>query len=111
MSLFAAHVVGEDTAAVLVLVTIHAEVFPVAAVGRVVVVIAVAVMNCEQVERRGIELAGALCTEPAVKLQRAGAVRVRPRRRRRPRRPHQIAGWRRRRRWAAMLAWAEAARH
>ena len=69
-----AQVVGQDLAAVLVLVAVDAEVLPVAAIGRVVAVIAVLVMDGEQVQVRRVEFARALRTDPAMQRQRALAI-------------------------------------
>src|SRR5262245_17671517 len=62
----AGEVVSQQLAAVLILVAVHAEVLPVAPVGRVVVVIAVLVVHGQEVQRVGIELARAFRTNPAV---------------------------------------------
>ncbi len=77
----AAEIVGQETAAVLVLVAVDAEVLPVAAVGRIVVMIAVAVMDGQQVQRVRLELAGALRADPSMQGERAFAIalaRARP---------------------------------
>jgi hypothetical protein len=81
----AAQVIGQLLAAVFVLVAVHAEVLPVAAIGWIVVMVAVAVVDGQQMERVGLELARALGADPAVNLERALAValgaldRLRPR--------------------------------
>src|SRR5262249_19848533 len=67
-------VLGEHAAAVLVVVAVDAEVLPVAAVGRVVVMVTVAVVDGEQVQVRALELARALGADPAVQGERALAI-------------------------------------
>src|SRR5262245_13202945 len=74
----ARQVIAEQPAAVLVLVAIDAEVLPVAAVGRVVVVVAVLVVDGEKVEIRGFELASALRANPAVQAKGLLAVAEAP---------------------------------
>src|ERR1043166_3908570 len=69
-----AEVIGQDAAAMLVLVAVRAEVLPIAAVGRIVVVVAVFVVHREQMQVGLIELARALCANPSVDLQRPGAI-------------------------------------
>ena len=73
---FPGEIIPEQATAVLVVVAIDAEVFPVAAVRRVVVVVAVLVVHGEQVEIRRVELTCALGANPAVDFQRAGAITV-----------------------------------
>src|SRR5690348_16849364 len=67
-------IVGEEVAAVLVVVAVRAQVLPVRAVGWIVVVVAVPVVDGQQVEVRGVELARALRADPPVQLERARAV-------------------------------------
>ena len=57
-----------------VVVAIGTEVLPVAAVGRIVGVVAVLVVDGQQVEVVLLELAAALGADPAVQLERAGTV-------------------------------------
>src|SRR6266567_1541148 len=64
-------VVGQDGAAVLVVVAVGAEVLPVAPVGRIVVVVAVPVVDGEELEVVLIELPAALGADPAMELERA----------------------------------------
>jgi len=61
---------------VLVPVAVDAEVLPVAAVGRVVVAVAVLSVDGQQVEIRAVELARALGADPAVERARARAARA-----------------------------------
>ena len=58
----------------LVLVAVDAEVFPVAAVGRVVVVVAVLVVDGQQVQAGRVELPAALGADRAVDLDGFGPV-------------------------------------
>src|SRR5207253_1679048 len=74
-----AEIVAEDPARVLRLVTFGAEILPIAAVGRVVVVIAVLVVDGQQVQVLLVELASAAGADPTVKRERAGAVVETPR--------------------------------
>src|SRR5690242_7873455 len=67
-------VITEDATRVLVLVTVDAEILPVAAVGRVVLVVPVLVMDGEEMEVRAIELPRALGADPPVQRERAFAV-------------------------------------
>src|SRR4030095_13247784 len=67
-------VVSQQLAAVLILVAVHAQVLPVAPVGRVVVVIAVLVVHGQEMQRVGIELARAFRTDPTVQRERALAI-------------------------------------
>src|SRR5688572_14924236 len=76
---FSAKVVAEEALRVLGLVALGAEVLPVAAVGRVVVVIPVLVMDGQQVEVLLVELARAAGADPAVDRERPCAVILRPR--------------------------------
>jgi hypothetical protein len=69
-----AHVVGEDLATVLGLMAVGTEVLPVASVGRVVVVVAVPVVDGEQVEVIRLELARAARADPPVQGERALAI-------------------------------------
>src|SRR5262245_9310065 len=78
-SVLAGQVVAEEARRVLGVVAVDAEVLPVAAVGGVVVVVAVLVVDGEQVEVRGLEVASALGAHPAVQLERALAVALTPR--------------------------------
>jgi hypothetical protein len=55
----------------LVIMTPGTEVFPVAAVRRIIIVITVAVVNGEKVEVGQVELLGTLGADPSVELQRA----------------------------------------
>ncbi len=57
-----------------VLVAVNAEVLPVAAVGWVVVVIAVLVMHRQQVAMRGVELPAAAATDQPVEDKRPFAI-------------------------------------
>src|SRR5262249_59905619 len=59
---------------VLVVVAVDAEVLPVAAVGRVVVVVAVLVVHGEEVQVGALELARTLGADPAVEGERALAI-------------------------------------
>src|ERR1041384_5416246 len=68
-SVLAGEVVPEDAPRVLVLVAVDAEVLPVAPVGRVVVVVAVPMVDRQQVEVRAVELPGALGADPAVECE------------------------------------------
>src|SRR5262245_4409749 len=70
-SLVPAQVVAEHFFRVFRLVAIDAEVLPVAAVGRIVVVVSVLVMDGQQVKVRCVELAGAAGADPAVHRKRA----------------------------------------
>ena len=65
--------------AVLVVVAIDAEILPVAAVGRIVVVIAVLVVHREQVEVARLELAAAPGADRPVQGERPLAVPLPPR--------------------------------
>src|SRR4030095_14384643 len=67
-------VVSQQLAAVLILVAVHAQVLPVAPVGRVVVVITVLVVHGQEMQRVGIELARAFRTDPTVQRERALAI-------------------------------------
>src|SRR5579862_3744978 len=67
-------VVSQQLSAVLVLVAVDAEILPVAAVGRIVAVIAVFVMHGQQVEGTRVELSGAFRTDLAVQSEGAFAV-------------------------------------
>src|SRR5262249_15959376 len=67
-------VVSQDLAAVFVVVAVRAQVLPVAAVGGIVGVIPVLVMDGEQMQRLGFELARALRTDPAVNGERPLAI-------------------------------------
>src|SRR5258705_4532882 len=69
-----AQVVAEHSLGVLGLVAIRAQVLPVAAVGRVVVVVAVLVVDGEQVKVRQVELSGAACADPSMQRKRARAI-------------------------------------
>jgi hypothetical protein len=69
-----AEIFSQHTAGVLVVVAVAAEILPVAAVWRVVVVVAVTVMHGQQVDAGAIELAAALGANRAVDLQRFCAV-------------------------------------
>jgi len=60
------------------LVTVDAQVFPVGAVGRVVVVVAVLVVHGEQVQRARVELAGTTGADPAVEGEGTLAVALLP---------------------------------
>jgi hypothetical protein len=51
---------------VLIIVAIGAEVFPVAAIGWIIVVVTVAVMHGQEMEIGLIELAGAFGADPSV---------------------------------------------
>jgi hypothetical protein len=62
-------VVGKDGPAMFVVMTVHTEVLPVAAVGRVVMVIAVAVVNGEKLKIVLFELPAALGADPAMQFQ------------------------------------------
>ena len=57
-----------------VVVAVDAEVLPVAAIGRVVVMVAVFVVHGEQVQGIEFELARTLGTDPPMLLQRALAI-------------------------------------
>lgn len=61
-------VIAQNSPGMLILVAIDAEVFPVAAVWRVVGRIPVFVMDGQKVEVGSVELAGALGTNPPMKL-------------------------------------------
>jgi hypothetical protein len=61
-------VIAENSPGMLILVAIDAEVFPVAAVGRVVGRIPVFVMDGQKVKVGSIELAGALGANPSMTL-------------------------------------------
>src|SRR5581483_6368342 len=69
-------VVAEEARRVLGLVAVGAEILPVAAVGRVVVVVAVLVVDGQEVEVRRLELARTARADPAVQRERALAVAV-----------------------------------
>ena len=71
-------ILGQQVAAVLRLVAVDAQILPVAAVGRIVPVIAVLVVDGEQMERGAIELARALGADPAVQDERALAIAEAP---------------------------------
>ena len=62
----------------LVLMAVDAKVLPVAAVRGVVVVVAVLVVDGQQMEVRAVELARTLRADPAVELERALAVALLP---------------------------------
>jgi len=64
-----------EHARVLVLVAVDAQQLPVAAVGRVVVVVAVAVMHGQLLHVGARELARAAAADPRIQLQRPLAVR------------------------------------
>src|SRR5262249_12931383 len=70
-SILAAQIVAEQPDAVLRVVAVDAEVLPVAPVRRVVGVVAVAVMDGEEMEVGAIELARAARADPAVQRERA----------------------------------------
>ena len=74
-----AQIVGENAATVFVFMAVDAEVLPIRAVGRVVVVIAVSMMDGQQMQSVGFELAGAFGADPAVDGERALAVGLRAR--------------------------------
>ncbi len=63
----------------LVVVAPGAEVFPVAPVRGVVVVVTVAVVDSKEVEVRQIELPATFGTDPAMELQRTLPIVLRPR--------------------------------
>src|SRR5512139_956407 len=88
----AAQVVGEDVAAVLVVMAVGAEVLPIAAIGWIVVMIAVAMMDGQQMQGAGIELARALGADPSMQRQRALAIALGALRGLRPRGAHERAG-------------------
>jgi len=67
---FSLEIVGENRPAVLVVVAVDAEVFPVAPVRGIVVVIAVPMMDGEKPEVVLVELATAFGADPAVELKR-----------------------------------------
>jgi len=67
-------VLRQNQAAVFVIMAVGAEVFPVAAVGGIVVVIAILVVDGEQVQVVTLELPAAFGADPAVQLQRLFAV-------------------------------------
>ena len=64
-------IVAKHRAAVFVIVAEITEVLPVAAVSGIVIVIAVFVMNSQQVEVGKLKLAPAFGTDPAVQFERA----------------------------------------
>jgi hypothetical protein len=64
-------IVSEQAAAVLVVMAVDAEIFPVAAVGGIVVVVAVFVVYGQQVQIVRLELAAALGADPAMQFQGA----------------------------------------
>jgi len=59
---------------VLVVVTVDTEVLPVRSIRRVVVVIAVAVVNGEEMQSVGLELTRAFGADPTVERQGAFAI-------------------------------------
>src|SRR5207248_7229593 len=61
---------GLELARVLVVVAVHAQELPVAAVGGIVVVIMIAVMNRQLLDIRAIEFARASSAYPWIELQR-----------------------------------------
>src|SRR5262249_40437123 len=67
----AGQVVAEQALRVLGLVAIGAEILPVAAVRRVVIVVAVLVVDGQEVQVRRLELARAASADPAVQRQRS----------------------------------------
>lgn len=71
-----AQIVRQNSAAVFVFVTVDAEIFPIGAVGWIVVVVAVAMVNSQQVQGIGLELAGAFGADPTVKSERTFAIPV-----------------------------------
>src|SRR5690606_14383071 len=65
-----------DQARMLVVVTVHAQQLPVAAVGRVVVVVVVAMVDRQLLQVRARELARATAADPGVHPQRTLTVAV-----------------------------------
>lgn len=59
---------------VLVLVTVDAEILPIAAIRRVVIVVVIAMMHGQLVQILTRELTAAACADPAMQLQRLLAV-------------------------------------
>jgi len=64
-------IVGEERTGMLVVVAVDTEVFPVAPVGRVVEMVAVPVVNGEEVEVVKGEFPAAFGADPAIKLEGA----------------------------------------
>jgi hypothetical protein len=66
---FPSQIISEKSPAVLVIMTIDTKILPVRTVGRVVPVIAVFVMHCEEMPVDGVKLSAAFGTDQAVDFQ------------------------------------------
>jgi hypothetical protein len=68
--LITCQIVAQQAPAVLILVAVHAQVFPVGSVRRVIVMVAIFVMNGEELSVVFIKLPGALGTDQPMNLER-----------------------------------------